>query len=147
MTTITIVNMERKIDGLLQEQEDLMERAASVGERIAAFRLVLAECGDHAAMPEINLSGLPLEDALVEFAEHHNGELSTYQVRPALIDAGLLKGESRDISNQLYQALSGSRRFEQTGPRGRYRLLSMQREDDHEPETARMVMGMGMGIE
>ena len=42
MTTITIVNMERKIDRLLQEQEDLMERVGSVGERIAVFRLVLA---------------------------------------------------------------------------------------------------------
>ena len=144
MTTITIVNMERKIDGLLQEQEDLMERVASVGERIAAFRLVLAECGDHAAIPEINLSGLPLEDALVAFAERHNGELSTYQVRPALIDAGLLRGESRDISHQLYQALSGSSRFEQTGPRGRYRLLSMQSEDDHELEMAAMATEMGI---
>ena len=136
MTTITIVNVETKLDELQKEHEDLLGRASSVEERIAAYRLVLAEFGDDAAIPEINLSRLPLEDALVEFAERHNGELSTYQVRPALIDAGLLRGESRDISLQLYQALSGSRRFEKAGSRGRYRLVSMQREDDHEPETA-----------
>ena len=136
MTTITIVNVEHKLDELQQEHEDLLERAASVQEKIAAFRLVLAECGDDAAIPEINLSRLPLEDALVAFAERHNGKLSTYHVRPALIDAGLLKGEPREISLQLYQTLSGSRRFEQAGPRGRYRLVSMQREDDHEPGPA-----------
>ena len=141
MTTITIVNVEHRLDELTQEHEDLLERAASVEERIAAFRLVLAECGDDAAIPEINLSSLPLEDALVAFAERNDGELSTYQVRPVLIDAGLLRGEPRDISLQLYQTLSGSRRFEQAGPRGRYRLVSMQREDDHKPETA-----TGMGI-
>ena len=138
MTTITIVNVETKLDELQQEHEDLLERAASVEERISAFRLVLAEFGDDAAMPEINLSSLTLEDALVAFAERRDGKLSTYQVRPALIDAGLLKGEPRDISIQLYQTLSGSSRFEQAGPRGRYRLVSMQREDDHEPETATM---------
>ena len=141
MTTITIVNMEHEIDELLQEHEDLLERAARVQEKIAAFRLVLAEWGDDTAIPEINLSSLPLEDALVAFAERQDGELSTYQVRPALIDAGLLKGEPRDISLQLYKTLSGSRRFEQAELRGRYRLVSMQREDDHEPGTA-----TGMGI-
>ena len=138
MTKITIANVETKLDELQQEHEDLLERAASVEERIAAFRLVLAECGDDTAIPEINLPSLPLEDALVAFAERHNGELSTYQVKPALMNAGLLKGEPKDISNQLYQTLSGSSRLEKAGPRGRYRLVSMQREDDHEPETATM---------
>ena len=138
MTTITIVNVEHKLDELQQEHEDLLERAARVQEKIAAFRLVLAECGDDAAIPEINLSRLPLEDSLVAFAELHDGELSTYQVKPWLMDAGLLKGEPREISIQLYKNLSGSSRFEQAGPRGRYRLVSMQREDDHEPETATM---------
>ena len=87
MTTVTIVNVEHKLDELQQEHEDLLERAASVEGKIAAFRLVLAECGDDAAIPEISLPRLPLEDALVAFAERHDGELSTYQVRPALMDA------------------------------------------------------------
>ena len=141
MTGITALNVNHKLEELMLEHEELLERVEAIAKRIDAFRLVLDEFREDDEKPALDLSGLPLEDALVAFAERHNGELNTYQVRPALIDAGLLKGESRNISLQLYQTLSGSRRFQQAGPRGRYRLVSMQREDDHEPETA-----MEMGI-
>ena len=136
MTGTIILSLNHKLEELMQEYEELLERVEAIKKRIDAFRLVVDELREDDEKPGINLSGLPLEDALVAFAERHNGELSTYQVRPALIDAGLLKGEPRDISLELYQTLSGSRRFEQAGPRGRYRLVSMQREDDHKPETA-----------
>ena len=136
MTGITVLSVNHKLEELMQEHEELLVRVEAIKKKINAFRLVVDEFREDDEKPGINLSGLPLEDALVAFAERYNGELSTYQVRPALIDAGLLKGEPRDISLELYQTLSGSRRFEQAGPRGRYRLVSMQREDDHEPETA-----------
>ena len=81
------------------------------------------------AVPGINPLSMTLEAWLVAFAERHDGKLSTYQVKPALIAAGLLKGKPRAISLQLYYALSGSSRFEKDGQRGRHRLVTISKEE------------------
>ena len=123
MTGITASSVNHKLEELVQDHGELLGRVDALEKRIDAFRLVLAEFQEDDEKPDLDLSGLSLEDALVMFAEHHGGELSTYQARSTLIDAGLLKGEGRAISLQLYRTLTGSDRFEPAGPRGRYRLI------------------------
>ena len=123
MAGITISSVEIQLEFLLREQEELLEGLAELETRIKAFRLVIAECTPLADRVSLDLSGMSVEEALVALAENNSGELSTYQARPALIDAGLLHGEMRNVSVKLYAALSASDRFEKMGPRGRYRLL------------------------
>ena len=124
MTGITAQSVEQKLDELFQEREALMDRVGMLDEKIAAFKTVIDEFRIDPGKPPPDLAGLSLEEALVALAEHNGGELSSYQARPTLVDAGLLHGDARQVSVKLYTALSGSKRFEQTGERGRYRLLS-----------------------
>ena len=129
MAVITVANLEQKLEDLQQEHDELLERAASLEEKMTAFRLVIDEYSADTEKPAISLSSMSLADALVALAEHHGGELSTYQVRPVLLDAGLLIGEPRAVSLQLYHTLTNSGRFESAGPRGRYRLVPPSPED------------------
>ena len=126
MAGITVSSVEQKLDDMLQEHEELLERTADLETKINAFKLVIAECRVDADKPPLDLSGMSLEEALVTLAMHNGDELSTYRARPALVDAGLLHGDARAVSVKLYGALSRSSRFEPTGSRGQYRLLPLR---------------------
>ena len=132
--------VERKLLEIIQEHRSLQERLSGLEDKIAAFKLVITECAENpdelqdtlpAPSPTLpngslevdNLRGMRLEEALVTYAECHGAEINSYDARPFLIDAGLLRGESRSTSSQLYEALSNSKRFEQSDRKGRWRLV------------------------
>ena len=77
------------------------------------------------------LSSKSLEDALVHLAEKNSGILNSYQARPVLVEAGLLKGSPGATSSRLYDALSSSQYFEPLeGKKGRWRLVTHNIDDD-----------------
>ena len=116
-------------EGVIEKQlSELQKELSEIKEKISAYRLVSEECADAPAETETvgmdELRGTSLKEALVVLAERNNGELNVYQARPLLVGAGLLRGEPRSISSRLHDALMSSKRFEQAGERGRWRLVS-----------------------
>ena len=93
----------------------------------------MAECRTDTGKPPLTLPGMS-EDALIVLAGHNGDEQSAYQSQPMLVDAGIPHGEARAVSVKLYVVLSGSRRSEKTGARGRYRLVSSEDEPNNPPE-------------
>ena len=141
MSETQVQTVERKLLEMIQEHSGLQERLSGLEDKIAAFKLVITECAGNpdalqATLPppsptlpngslEVdNLRGMRLEEALITYAECHGGEINSYGARPFLIEAGLLRGESRVTSTQLYEALSNSKRFEQSNRKGRWKLVS-----------------------
>ena len=120
-----LLREEAEIEGQLSE---LQGRLTEIKGRISSYRLVSEECAEASAeigMVEMDeLRTLSLKEALVVLAGRNNGELNVYQARPLLIDAGLLRGDSRSMSSRLHEALTSSKQLEQTGERGRWRLVS-----------------------
>ena len=87
------------------------------------------------ALLPLVLSNMTLEEALIEFASRSGGFLNSYDVRPILIEAGLLKGSPGTASSRLYEALSNSDHFEQIeGERkGRWKMVTNDVDDDDSP--------------
>lgn len=134
MQKLNTTTFDRNFKKLLDEEEEIEEqlskiqgRLAELQKKITAYRLVSEECADIPVKNEMvgpdEVRHMSLRDALVTLAERHNGELNVYQSRPLLRDAGLLRGEPRTVSSRLHDALVSSKRFEQTGERGRWRLI------------------------
>ncbi|MCY4580698.1 MAG: hypothetical protein OXD31_16845 [Chloroflexi bacterium] len=86
----------------------------------------------HRKLLAARLSRMTLEEALIHWASRNEGILNSYTVRPVLVEAGLLKGSPGAVSSRLYEALSNSEHFEQMegGRKGRWRLVTTNREDD-----------------
>lgn len=79
----------------------------------------------HGVLLISRLSSKSLEDALVYLAEKNRGILNSYQARPVLVEAGLLKGSPGTTSSRLYDTLSSSQYFEPLGDKkGRWRLVT-----------------------
>ena len=141
LNTTTFESNYKKLLGEEKEIEEqlskLQERLAELKKKLSAYRLVSEECVGVPVENEViapdELRGRDLKEALVVIAERHNGELNVYQSRPLLMSAGLLRGDSRSVSSRLHDALVSSKRFEQTGERGRWRLMDEPSESS-EPE-------------
>ena len=58
--------------------------------------------------------------------------MNSYQARPLLVEAGLLKGSPGVVSSRLYEALSNSEYFEQLkgSGKGRWRLVTHNVDED-----------------
>ena len=65
-----------------------------------------------------------VEARLVELANERGGELRSGEVRAILVSEGLLRGQVRTTATRLYEAFRDSDRFEKTGRRGYWRVIS-----------------------
>ena len=131
MTETPVTTVEQKLKAMLKQREEIESEMASLDQKIAAFRTVIGECRSDAAglhqngsQSTNNIRDMTLRGALVEIANKNGGEINTYAVRQALIDAGLLKGDSRAMSTRLYETLARSRNFESMGVRGRWKCVT-----------------------
>ena len=143
MSDISLTAVKQKLEALLRERNELRERLSGVEDKIAAFQTVIRECGgvintssQNGSWDTDEMQGMSLEEALVAYAQRHGGELNSYHARPALMSAGLLKGEPRAISSRLYEALVYSDRFVGGEKRGRWLLIPQSDEDETEPDAA-----------
>lgn len=73
-----------------------------------------------------------VEARLVELAADRGGELRSGEVRIILVSEGLLRGEVRTTATRLYEAFRDSERFEKTGKRGYWRLISEDVKEAHD---------------
>ena len=131
MTETPVTTVEQKLKAMLKQREEIESEMASLDQKIAAFRTVIGECRSDAAglhqngsQGTNNIRDMTLRGALVEIANKNGGEINTYAVRQALIDAGLLKGDSRAMSARLYETLARSGNFESMGVRGRWKCVT-----------------------
>ena len=90
----------------------------TVRTRLNAYELVIKECSRPTA--EI-ANSLDLEDAMVQIAIA-NGFFDTYDHKDLLINAGLIKGEPRTVSQKIFQTLDASEKFQPNGKKGRWNL-------------------------
>ena len=68
---------------------------------------------------------MTLEDALVHLAQQSGGIFNSYDARPILVEAGLLKGTPGSVSTRLHETLANSTHFTPIGDKkGRWRLIT-----------------------
>ena len=129
MSGTPLTTVEERLNELTRERDKLQARLACIDGMLPAFKTVLEACAEASPLSQNgpidadNRTRVSLEEALISIAESQSGELNSYNTRPMLVDSGLLRGEPRSISTQLYEALSASDRFEAMETKGRWRLI------------------------
>ena len=141
------------IEDLKQAHDSLLSEKIEIQERLSKLELIIELIDKALEVASISdemrkqtrsifdrlqtdhLSKMTLEDALVHYARTNEGILNSYQVRPLLVEAGLLKGSPGVVSSRLYEALSNSEYFEQLqgGRKGRWRLVTYDIDGDDSP--------------
>lgn len=123
---------------LVQRRDALQRELSEVNDQVAACEIVISKFRSRRAgavspppgmrvhMTADRLRGMTVKDALIAFGEHNGGELTTYEVRPLLVEAGILKGSSKNMSSHLHTTLARSERFKSLDGRGRWKLLPAQ---------------------
>ena len=143
------------LEKLLAQREEALMLVKETDTQISACRVVLRLSGaeedglpatvdGHGRIRAVDLQGMDITDALILFAERNDGIVSTYEVRPVLMEAGLLKGDPRAASTRLYEALVNSECFESLPQRGRWEVLPekvKERQKAKAEEARRLLMG------
>ena len=123
---------------LVRRRDTLQRELSEVNDQVAACEIVISKFrsrragavspppGMRVPMTADRLRGMTVKDALIAFAENNGGELITYEVRPLLVEAGILNGSSKNMSSHLHTTLARSDRFESLDGRGRWRLLPVK---------------------
>ena len=131
-----IGDLKKAYNNLRAEQATLREQLSRVDEllKLVTKAIEVASISDEqrdlteALFDRLlvkRLKNMTLEDALVFCARNNDGVLNSYQTRPLLVEAGLLKGSPGSISSRLHEALVNSDNFEPLGDKkGRWRLTT-----------------------
>ena len=129
MSEMEMITVEGRLRELKQEKETLQIRMSEINRLISAFQVVLNDCASKEEVPTYEKKSLTdqfmdesLEHILIQLAEKNGGELNSYDIRPKLVEEGILRGDSRAGSAKLYEAFCESDHFEPAGKRGRWRL-------------------------
>ena len=140
------ITVQHKLCSLLKKKERLSAQIEMLDVDIVACERVLKIVSPRPTrrtppLPSLvgadQLLGMSIEEALVFVAKHHDGQINTYQARPFLIDAGVLRGEPARTSRLLNDVLRRSKRFERSdgnGKRGKWHLIPSDSADSSESD-------------
>ena len=138
------ITIEKKLHSLLKNRERLSAQLEMLDGDIAACERVLKIVSPSPRRPSPpslvgsdEVLGMSIEEALVFIAQHHDGQINTYQARPFLIEAGVLRGEPARTSRLLNDVLRRSKRFERSdgnGKRGNWHLIPSDSADSSESD-------------
>ncbi len=114
------LNLKAECDRLSSELELAMSR-------LDAYKLVIKECTIPAGESDSLQYSDNLEEAMLEIAAE-DGFFDTYEHKEKLIENGIIQGDSRAISQKIYQTLEASEHFEPNGKKGRWNLMASPRD-------------------
>ena len=127
------ITIEQKLHSLSKKRERLSAQLEMLDGDIAACERVLkivSPSPRRQSPPSLvgsdEVLGMGIEDALVFIAKRHDDQINTYQARPFLIEAGILRGEPARTSRLLNDVLRRSKHFERSdgnGKRGNWHLI------------------------
>ena len=114
------INLKAKYDRINNKWEMLGKKRDEIAKEIYYYEKFIADCSD--SPDELNVNNHDLINAMVEIAGI-DGFFDTYEHKDMLVENGIVKGDSRAISQKIYQTLDESEKFEPNGKKGRWNLI------------------------